>query len=102
MRNAHATFSHKKTPQNIKKPMTEEIITRKVKKILAALLRLEPEEIEPESELSGDLGADSLELTEFVMALEEEFDVEITDDDAEGILTVEDTVAWLLDHVEGD
>lgn len=80
--------------------MTEEIITRKVKTILSALLRLDPDEIEPECELSADLGADSLELTEFVMALEEEFDIDISDDDAESILTVQDTIQWLLDHVD--
>jgi acyl carrier protein len=81
--------------------MTEEIITRKVKTILSTLLRLEPEEIEPECELSADLGADSLELAEFVMALEEEFETDISDEDVEDILTVQDTITWLLENVEG-
>jgi acyl carrier protein len=80
--------------------MTEEIITRKVKTILSTLLRLEPEEIEPECELSADLGADSLELAEFVMALEEEFETDISDEDVEYILTVQDTITWLLENVE--
>lgn len=75
--------------------MNKAIITEKVKKILTALLRLEPKEIELESELAADLGADSLELTEFVMALEEEFDIDIPDEDAEDIVTVGDVVTYL-------
>ncbi|MES2737256.1 MAG: acyl carrier protein [Verrucomicrobiota bacterium] len=71
------------------------MITEKVKKILTALLRLEPKEIELESELGADLGADSLELTEFVMALEEEFNIDIPDEDAEDIVTVGDVVTYL-------
>ncbi len=80
--------------------MTEEIITRKVKTILSALLRLDPEEIDPECELSADLGADSLELAEFVMALEEEFETHISDEDTEDILTVQDTIDWLVENVD--
>jgi acyl carrier protein len=80
--------------------MTEKTIIRKVKFLIAELLRLEPEEIEPECELSADLGADSLELTELVMAIEEEFDVDISDEEAEDIVTVQDVIDWLLENLD--
>lgn len=73
---------------------------RKVRVILAELLRLEPEEIEADSDLSADLGADSLDLAELVMALEEEFETSMTDAEAEDIQTVEDILSWLDDNVE--
>ncbi|MCW0218297.1 MAG: acyl carrier protein [Prosthecobacter sp.] len=80
--------------------MTEKTITRKVKFLISELLRLEPEEIDPECELSADLGADSLELTELVMAIEEEFDVDISDEEVEDILTVQDVIDWLLENLD--
>lgn len=73
---------------------------RKVRVILAELLRLEPEEIEADSDLSADLGADSLDLAELVLALEEEFETSMTDAEAEDIQTVEDILTWLDDNVE--
>lgn len=73
---------------------------RKVRVILAELLRLEPEEIEVDSDLSADLGADSLDLAELVMALEEEFETSMMDAEAEEIQTVEDILSWLDDNVE--
>lgn len=75
--------------------MNKAIITEKVKKILCAMLRLEPDGIEMDDELTADLGADSLELTEFVMALEDEFCLSIPDEDAEDIVTVGDVVTYL-------
>lgn len=79
--------------------MTEQTLLNKVRTILSALLHLDADEIEPENELATDLGADSLELAEFVMALEEEFDIEIRDEDTEDIFTVEDAVRWLHEHL---
>lgn len=73
---------------------------RKLRVILSELLRLEPEEIDPECDLSADLGADSLDLAELVMALEEEFDTEMTDAEAEQIQTVQDILDWLEDNAE--
>jgi len=59
-----------------------------VKKIIAEQLGVEEEEVTPEASFVEDLGADSLDTVELVMALEEEFEIEIPDEDAEKILTV--------------
>ena len=63
-------------------------IEEKVKDIIAEQLGVKKEEIKPESSFIDDLGADSLDTVEVVMALEEEFGVEIPDEDAEKITTV--------------
>ncbi|MGB0909442.1 MAG: acyl carrier protein [Nitrospirales bacterium] len=60
----------------------------RIKKIIAEQLGVEEEEVIPEAKFVDDLGADSLDTVELVMALEEEFDVEIPDEDAEKIQTV--------------
>ena len=59
------------------------------------------EEIVPEASFVDDLGADSLDIVELVMAMEETFDIEIPDDDAEKIQTIGDAVAYLRDRLEG-
>jgi acyl carrier protein len=59
------------------------------------------EEIVPEASFIDDLGADSLDIVELVMAMEETFDIEIPDDDAEKIQTIGDAVAYLRDRLEG-
>ena len=59
-----------------------------VKKIIAEQLGVEEDEVVPEASFVEDLGADSLDTVELVMALEEEFEIEIPDEDAEKILTV--------------
>jgi acyl carrier protein len=59
-----------------------------VKKIIAEQLGVEEDEVTPEASFVEDLGADSLDTVELVMALEEEFSIEIPDEDAEKILTV--------------
>jgi acyl carrier protein len=59
-----------------------------VKKIIAEQLGVEEDEVTPEASFVEDLGADSLDTVELVMALEEEFEIEIPDEDAEKILTV--------------
>lgn len=79
--------------------MTENTIFRKVRTLLSNLLGLEASEIEPESELDTDLGADSLDLAEFVMAVEEEFDVEIRENDTDDIHTIQDVVDWLYEQI---
>ncbi|MBM4132974.1 MAG: acyl carrier protein [Nitrospira sp.] len=60
----------------------------RIKKIIAEQLGVEEEEVVPEASFVDDLGADSLDTVELVMAFEEEFDIEIPDEDAEKILTV--------------
>ncbi|MBM4123945.1 MAG: acyl carrier protein [Nitrospira sp.] len=60
----------------------------RIKKIIAEQLGVEEDEVVPEASFVDDLGADSLDTVELVMAFEEEFDIEIPDEDAEKILTV--------------
>lgn len=70
-------------------------VEERVKKIIAEQLGLEEEDITPESSFVDDLGADSLDTVELVMAFEEEFGVEIPDEDAEKILTVQNAVDYI-------
>jgi acyl carrier protein len=67
----------------------------KVKSIIAEQLGVKPEEVTPEASFVDDLGADSLDTVELVMALEEEFGVEIPDEDAEKITTVGDAIKYI-------
>lgn len=78
--------------------MNEEEVFEKICDILKDQLSIENKEIELSSKLIDDLGADSLDLVELVMAMEEEFGVEIPDSDAETILTVEDVVKYICDR----
>jgi len=67
----------------------------KVQEIVAEKLGKNIEEIKPEADFQNDLGADSLDTVELVMSLEEAFDIEIPDEDAEGIHTVADAVSYI-------
>lgn len=67
----------------------------KVKRTIAEYLGIREDEIRLESNLIDDLGADSLDLVELVMALEEEFETEIPDEDADKLITVQDVVTYL-------
>jgi acyl carrier protein len=67
----------------------------KVKKIIADRLQVEAESVTPAASFVEDLGADSLDLVELVMAFEEEFDLEIPDQDAEGMKTVGSAIDYL-------
>lgn len=69
----------------------------KVKAIIVEQLGVEEEEVKMESTFVDDMGADSLDIVELVMALEEEFDTEIPDEDAEKIKTVSDAVKYIED-----
>lgn len=71
------------------------MILEKVKEILAEELDLDIEEIKTESTLQGDLGADSLDVVEIVMALEDEFDLEIPDEETANIKAVKDIVNYI-------
>lgn len=73
-------------------------IIDKVKGIIIEQLGVEESEIKMESSFVDDLGADSLDIVELVMALEEEFDLEIPDEDAEKIRTVGDAVKYIQEH----
>lgn len=75
-------------------------IFEKVKDIIVDQLSVEPEEISMESSFIDDLGADSLDIVELVMALETEFDLEIPDEEAEKISTVGDVVEYIKNNTE--
>ena len=66
----------------------------KVKKIIAEKLSVDLDEIVPSASFVDDLGADSLDLVELIMSMEEEFDIDIPDEDAEKILTVQDAIEY--------
>jgi acyl carrier protein len=75
--------------------MTQDEIFEKVKKIVAEQLEIEPVKVTPEANFANDLNADSLDTVELVMALEEAFDVEIPDEAAEKITTVQAVVDYI-------
>ena len=70
-------------------------VEERIKKIIAEQLGVEEDEVVAEASFVEDLGADSLDTVELVMALEEEFDVEIPDDEAEKITTVKEAVGFV-------
>jgi len=74
------------------------IIEERVKKIVVEQLGVKEEEVSSESSFVDDLGADSLDTVELVMALEEEFDTEIPDEDAEKITTVKQATDYVTAH----
>ena len=73
-------------------------IDDKVKAIIVEQLGVDPEEVSAEASFVNDLGADSLDTVELVMALEESFKIEISDEDAEKIHTVGDAVKYIQTH----
>ena len=70
-------------------------VEEKVKEIIVDQLGVDEKQLNPEAFFIDDLGADSLDTVELVMALEEEFDVEIPDEDAEKIATVQDAIDYI-------
>jgi len=70
-------------------------VTSKVTKIIVDQLGVSADEVKPEAKFVDDLGADSLDLTELIMAMEEEFDIEIVDDDAQKIQKVQDAIDYI-------
>jgi len=69
-----------------------------VKAVVVEQLNVNPDEVKEESKFVEDLGADSLDVVELVMALEEKFDIEIPDTDAEKIITVKDAMSYIENH----
>ena len=78
--------------------MTTKSVEDRVKGIIAEQLGVEETEVIPAAKFIEDLGADSLDTVELVMAFEEEFDLEIPDEDAEKITTVGDAVLYIKDN----
>ncbi|MGE3271925.1 MAG: acyl carrier protein [Chloroflexota bacterium] len=70
----------------------------RLKKIIADQLSVNEEEVVPEASFIDDLNADSLDLVELIMSLEEEFGVKISDEDAAKILTVQDAMDYMQEH----
>ena len=69
--------------------------TDKIKTIIAEQLQIDADQVTPDASFMDDLGADSLDTVELIMALEEEFDMEIPDSDAEKIRTVQDALDYM-------
>ena len=80
-------------------PMSSEEVFDKVKEIIVEQLGVAETAITPEASFIDDLGADSLDIVELIMALEEEFDIEIPDADAEKVVTVGDVVDYIKENV---
>jgi len=75
-------------------------IEERVKEIIVEQLGVEEDEVSPDASFIDDLGADSLDTVELVMAFEEEFNIEIPDEDAEGITTVQDAIDYIKANVK--
>ena len=73
-------------------------VQARVKEIVCEQLGVGEEEVTPEASFIEDLGADSLDIVELVMALEEEYEMEISDEDAEKIKTVQDVITYIESH----
>ena len=76
-------------------------VQARVKEIVCEQLGVSAEEVTPEASFIEDLGADSLDIVELVMALEEEYEMEISDEDAEKIKTVKDAVDYIGKNSKG-
>jgi acyl carrier protein len=75
-------------------------VVEKVKQLISEQLGVDEAEVTPSASFVDDLGADSLDQVELVMALEEAYDLEISDADAEKILTVQDAISYIEKHAK--
>lgn len=76
------------------------MVFEKVKEIVSNILGVDSEDIKMESSFMDDLGADSLDVVELIMDLQDEFNLEIPDEDAEKIRTVSDVVEYIKEHTD--
>ena len=76
-------------------------VEQKVKEIIVEQLGVDADEVTPEASFTDDLGADSLDIVELVMAFEEEFGIEIPDEDAEKITRVKEAIEYIEAHGKG-
>jgi acyl carrier protein len=74
-------------------------VEEKVKEIIAEQLGLEKDDVQLDASFIDDLGADSLDIVEMIMTIEDEYDVEISDDDAEKIATVQDAINFIKEKM---
>lgn len=77
----------------------EKSVEKRVMEIIVEQLKVDPEVVTLEAHFIDDLGADSLDLVELIMAMEEEFSLEISDEDAEKLQTVQDAVNYITEHM---
>lgn len=70
-------------------------LLEKIQEIIAEQLDVPQEQVAPEASFVDDLGADSLDLTELIMAMEDEFDIEIDDEEAQQLRTVQDVITYI-------
>ncbi len=75
-------------------------IAQKARELIAESLGVAAEEISAEASFIDDLGADSLDIVELVMEIEKQFEIEIPDEDAEKISTVQDAIDYIVDHID--
>ena len=75
-------------------------VAEKVRKMIVEQLEVNESEVVPEAKFIDDLGADSLDIVELVMALEDEYGIEIPDEDAEKIETVGDAIKYIEEHIK--
>jgi acyl carrier protein len=75
-------------------------VEEKVKHIIVEQLGVDEDEVKPEAKFVDDLGADSLDVVELIMALEEEFGLEISDEDAEKLVSVQQAIEYIDSHVK--
>ena len=75
--------------------MAEKSVQDRVKEIIVEQLGVNPDQVTPEAKFIEDLGADSLDTVELVMALEEEFGIEVSDEDAEKLQSVGDVIKYI-------
>jgi acyl carrier protein len=80
--------------------MAEKSIEEKVKDIIVEQLGVNPEQVTPQASFIEDLGADSLDIVELVMAFEEEFNVEVPDEEAEKLQTVQQVIDYIKDKTK--
>ena len=81
-------------------PEVEELpVDERVRELICEQLSVSPDEVTPEATFVGDLSADSLDMVELMMALEEQFEIDISEDQAERIQTVSDAVAFIEQRI---
>ncbi len=79
--------------------MSNDELVQKVKDLIAESLGVKKSDVVPSASFIDDLNADSLDIVELVMTIEKEFDIEIPDDEAEKIRTVQDAIDYIVSHV---
>ncbi len=80
--------------------MAEQNTEEQVRDIICEKLSVKPDQVSPETSFVNDIGADSLDLVELIMELEDKFDMQIPDEEAEKILTVGDAIKYIEEHQE--